>query len=326
MLMKSNGYINASKLCSDSNVKLKKTKKKEISHWLENDKSQGIINALVDSLGKPRESLLIKIADGKNLTRGTYVHPKLIIHIAAWCDPTYALQVSDIVIKYHAREAIEKKERLIQHKNKLLKKKEDKIDKLTHMVKEVLSKNNEISKNTVSILKENKKITKVNTQLTANTDKLLNDNKKLKNKADKLIKDNKITRGQLNTIEGQMSRCLPKRVIDPEDTSLNHTLVVIRNNNEDVDSLYDYTILRTQKKSIKSAFNKHSHKYVDAEIILQLSYTPNSINLYNRIKEYLKNKITGKINSFDLNEDYEEEDLLRDIKYLHKQRFDRETL
>lgn len=69
--------------------------------------------------------------------RGTYVHPKLIVNVASWCSVEYALKVSDIVLQYHTKEAIEEKE-------KLLKKKDDKIDKLRNDIKLLLKKNDDL--------------------------------------------------------------------------------------------------------------------------------------------------------------------------------------
>ncbi|UMZ08498.1 KilA N family protein [Acanthamoeba polyphaga mimivirus] len=122
IVMKKNGYINATKLCENSG--------KDFKNWTETKKAKKLIRELSSSTGISVELLAITITGGK-LTeiRGTYVHPKLIIQIAAWCSAEYALKVSDIVIEYHAKEAIEQKE-------KLLKKKDDKIDKLSKKIDE----------------------------------------------------------------------------------------------------------------------------------------------------------------------------------------------
>lgn len=200
------------------------------------------------------------------------------------------------------------------------------------MVKEVLSKNDQITKNTINILNENKKMAIDNRKLNKKADKLsekadrlLTDNQELTDKANQLLNDNKKTKKQLKKIDSKLNICCDKRVVDADDNSLTNVFALVRNNSDERDS-YEYTTFRTQRKTLKSSFNKHTNKYPDAEIILKLDYAPNSINLQNRVKEYLKGKIIGKMNSFDLVEDYTEEDLIGDIEYVHRQRFDKDTL
>lgn len=77
MIIKNNGYINATKLCKDG--------KKEFFNWYKNKDSKELIDELKSSLHKRRELLIFKNMKGKYITRGTYVHPELIIHIASWC-------------------------------------------------------------------------------------------------------------------------------------------------------------------------------------------------------------------------------------------------
>src|SRR5271154_160826 len=109
ILMKKNGYINATKLCSSAGKKL--------THWNENKTSKKFIAVLASVTEIPSTDLTVIIFGGNNpKITGTYVHPKIIIHIASWCSPEYAIQVSDIVIQFHAKEAIYEKDRLLKKK------------------------------------------------------------------------------------------------------------------------------------------------------------------------------------------------------------------
>ncbi|AVG47936.1 KilA-N and DUF3627 domain-containing protein [Megavirus chiliensis] len=122
IIMKKNGFINATNLC--------KCASKDFKHWKENKTAKILIKELISSAGIPTDEVIMTITGGKiTKIRGTYVHPKLIIHIAAWCSAEYALKISDIVIEYHAKEITEEKE-------KLLKKKDDKIDRLSKKIDE----------------------------------------------------------------------------------------------------------------------------------------------------------------------------------------------
>ncbi|QGR54381.1 kila-N domain-containing protein [Moumouvirus maliensis] len=121
-IMKKNGFINATHLCKYAG--------KDFKHWKENKTAKFLIKELISSAGIPADEVIMTITGGKiTKIRGTYVHPKLIIHIAAWCSAEYALKISDIVIEYHVKEITEEKE-------KLLKKKDDKIDRLSKKIDE----------------------------------------------------------------------------------------------------------------------------------------------------------------------------------------------
>jgi len=91
--MKSNGYINATKICKDGG--------KILGNWNENLFSKQLIKELSLTIGLPIVNLTILIKQGGNQQiTGTYVHPKLIPHIASWISPKFALMVSDIINEY----------------------------------------------------------------------------------------------------------------------------------------------------------------------------------------------------------------------------------
>jgi KilA-N domain/Protein of unknown function (DUF3627) len=92
----SDNYVNATKLCTDGG--------KLFGHWIVNQKSKD----LVDQLGRTyrisdRFSCLSEVtAYGE--TRGTYVHPDLVPHIASWISAEFAIKVSRIVNEHIVRE------------------------------------------------------------------------------------------------------------------------------------------------------------------------------------------------------------------------------
>lgn len=96
IIMKSNGYINATNLCKLSN--------KRFDNWLQNKNSQELINEL-SSPGIPGDETLITITGGaKECTRGTYVNPLLIPHISSWASPKFAIKISKIINEYFINE------------------------------------------------------------------------------------------------------------------------------------------------------------------------------------------------------------------------------
>lgn len=90
IIMKKNGYINATKLIHQS------SKNKKLNDWTRGKLNQELIDEFSLLLDIPANHLIIPITtSSKNLTeiRGTYVHPLLITHIAHWISPKFAVKV-----------------------------------------------------------------------------------------------------------------------------------------------------------------------------------------------------------------------------------------
>jgi hypothetical protein len=122
IMMKSNGYINATKMCQY--ICEQTGSRKTLYHWNENKSHEGLYNAICASIGAPMDALF-NVVKGGTLTqiRGTYVHPKLIPHIAAWASDEFAVKVSDIVNQYFNSKALAEKDAIIQERD-------DRIDQL----------------------------------------------------------------------------------------------------------------------------------------------------------------------------------------------------
>jgi hypothetical protein len=105
IIMKSNGYINATKMCRDHN--------KHYEHWNKSKQSKKIIRELTKNMNTAPNKIIIKVSDGENtLVHGTYVPPMLMVRIAHWISPGSAIEVGlwieewkkynhDIRIKYY---------------------------------------------------------------------------------------------------------------------------------------------------------------------------------------------------------------------------------
>ena len=93
VIMKSNGYVNATKLCNLAN--------KEFRHWKKNQNAKELMEEVTreNSTG-----LEIVVNLGPSEVSGTYVHPDLIPHIASWCSAKFAIQVSKIVNEFAINE------------------------------------------------------------------------------------------------------------------------------------------------------------------------------------------------------------------------------
>ena len=274
--------------------KLKMVQRKILESGKKNSSTKELTKEISSSGGITPELLYLVNMKGNYITRGTYAHPDLIPHIASWASPLFAVRVSKIVNKYFIKKALKEKE-------KLIKKKDDKINKLfeetkeqTFKIDELLSKNNKMDKRIKRLLHKN--------------DDLYDQNEEIINKVDLISNDRVVTTGNFKN---------------------NHMLVIIKNNDDvneydEDDIIYDYHALRVMKKSYNQRLITHKNRHPNMKIIMKISYSPNSMNLWTRIKSKLgsgKNKKIIYDNcKFNLKNQYDKETLINDIQKIHDER------
>lgn len=82
LIMKENGYINATRLCKDGH--------KTFQFWLQKQESKDLVAALSKHLGISK--LIVSTRDQEY--RGVYVHPSLIVNIINWVSADYAFRLA----------------------------------------------------------------------------------------------------------------------------------------------------------------------------------------------------------------------------------------
>lgn len=92
----SDGYINATAMC--------KAAGKLIGHYRENDATKEFLAALSAKIGIPidkgNQSLIESKPGAPSTGGGTWVHPKVAIHLAQWLSGDFALQVAEWVFDW----------------------------------------------------------------------------------------------------------------------------------------------------------------------------------------------------------------------------------
>lgn len=83
---RADGYWNATAMCQAN--------RKQWSHYLANQSTREYLDALSGSLGIPRDRLVCTITTGANELRGTWVHRRVALHLAQWCDARFAVLVT----------------------------------------------------------------------------------------------------------------------------------------------------------------------------------------------------------------------------------------
>ena len=292
------GYVNATKLCALAG--------KRFDNWLKNKESKKMI-ASFSGAPSPRivgDGLLITITGGNNNTiRGTYADRSLIPFIAAWASHDFAKRVSVIVNKVLINEVIEEK-------NKELYQKQCKIDRMSAKIDRLLD---------------------ATTKQQSNIEEQKVNIKRMKKLMKRMATQNDDIYEEVHEVNGKLSTVVDARVVPTSNHRDNNMLVIIKNNDDpedysDYEVIYEYYCMRIMVASYNTSIAKHRQRHPNMEILMKLSYSPNSINLFKRVKDGLKNKIDFTKCSFNLREGYTEEKLLKAIKKIHDERLNTDDI
>jgi hypothetical protein len=300
IMMKKNGYINATKLCGYISDEIHV--KKQFVDWNRTQQAIELIEAVSSSTGYPVDDLTKIITGGQTtIIRGTYVHPKLIPHIASWASPKFAVKVADIVNKYFNKKSLKKKEKLIRKQKQLLGEKDDKIDEL---MKKVDKQSEEMEKQSAKI------------------DKLLGKNKKMSKKLTIIKEQNEDISEQNEDLLQKVDTIVEDRVVKMPLPKHNPVFVVMKNPSKTKKDKTRYYAIRTKRMNVKRAINNYLETNEKATELLRIEYSPNSINLWDRVKERLREHIRTVGCTLTLKSGYTEEHLLKDITDINEEKYD----
>jgi hypothetical protein len=314
--MKTNTYINATKLCKEYG--------KRFDNWTQNKSNKELIDEIEKENSVPgipgtefkSSFILVKSYGNNQKICGTYVHPLLIPHIASWISSQFGIKVSKIVNNFITDEYITKikdAEHALAHKDNKIIKLEQKLDTIisnNNLTLEELKKSNIKNDLTLEELKKsNKENTEIKTILEKNQIKLDKTYNKLVGAYEKIqdIED------KLEDTNYKLDIATDDRVVKLKDISTLEYVIILKT--DDLEEKYKYYCIRCQKRSITQRLAEK----INYSEIKRIGYTPNSINLYNRIKEDLKDKLDRKCNRFNL-KDITEEKFLRKIDKINNQK------
>ena len=75
------GYVNATAMC--------KAAGKMIGHWSQNAGNQKVLASLASRIGIPISELVTVNMGGAPDVKGTWVYPKVALHLANWCSEDF---------------------------------------------------------------------------------------------------------------------------------------------------------------------------------------------------------------------------------------------
>jgi hypothetical protein len=255
-----NGYINATHLCGLATSK--NGNKKEFRMWKKLDASNTLLEKVASSVAIATDDLLIIPAGLPNDLRGTYAHPDLVPHIAAWASIEFALKVSKIVNAHLVREYQDS----IRVKDQTIDRLEAKVDEQTRKMDEQTSKIEQLLATTQVIQDENAIIT---AQLDNVTDEL-----------DVAALANDDLNDRVADIAVKLNVATDQRVPPARRNRLNEVFAICRNpqNNK------FFTIRRQQRTFDHSVNNCRTKRYTERFYYCD---SPNAVNLYTHIKRTL---------------------------------------
>jgi len=291
-------FINCSKILRDTKSN------KKISGWTRGKFAKALMKEIAKSLGVFATDLIVVYDNCHNDLRGSYCHPDLIPHLISWISPKFAHKVSKIVNEFMIREKLREKDEIIQNNVKELKNNSDQIKKLSEDVTELLVINKD----------QTKKITEQSKSMAL------------------LRKDARSSRKNTEYIIEELDKKCDHVVVNTGNKKDTNILIFYKNNDipdpdntdDDDEIFYDYTAARISRQSRNSQITQYQRSHPNADIILEIKYTPNAIVLWKYIIKYAnKNERnilhTGR--NFNLGENYSERKLIKDIKNAHNERF-----
>lgn len=268
------GYINATKLCADGGRKLYK--------WIENKNSKELIDFFHKNGSPNSESHSYELRDGikSNNINGTYVHPKLITHIASWVSPAFAWKVSEIVNNFLVREKDDEIRALTGDKSRLEKMFEDS------------DKRREESEKRAEQLLLDMKLQNEKTHITLETTNIKLDN--TTKTLEKAEIDNDKIKTTLRRVETRIDLIVDEIVPPARQVSLHEEFGVMKLN--DITNARHYKVYCSQKRGVAKAKSSILKSYPNAVMFKEVTPNANAKNFLHILKEkYGSNNANSKI-------------------------------
>lgn len=307
------GYVNATQLCKAANDPSKKFGK-----WNENQNSQEFLRELSSVIRIRITELIDTIQGGTPQYQGTWVHPRVAIHIAQWVSPKFAARVTgwihellvcgSVSYGYERSSNVVMQEQLQQLQN-TIHMKDAEINSLQSKLDHLIRQNDELRRESKLVLEA--------TQNTSN---------ELKGTRQELIQTHQLletTSKELTHTRYIVEDLAERAVPIVHNEGIREVLLIyhVRNSSSDKFGIY-LNMKGVQQRGIDKANNEIKRKYGKDNYKLLKSYecSPNSIMLKAAIRE-LTNIVCVRYNDITLLKDYNADHLISIIDTLHSERY-----
>ena len=278
---KSNGYINASKLCRTGGKHYHDWSRLKGSHELVSALRNHMMLTLKDehltnsnlALQNSSEHICSELSppcitiqtfnlnDPDRLISGTYCHPLLIPHIASWVSADFAVLVGEIVNHFMVEDWKFKLQLSEQSALQLLLD----LQQCQLSLEGVREAGNTSQLALESIKEENNMLESVMGEL--------QDVVQHKNEVIEVKKE----------VMGGLEENMLDKIRERQLWATTHAFTMLKLN--DPNSHLPYYVIRCQGRRMGTAINKLRHKFPSSEVIYQQRKVPNAINLYSRLKK-----------------------------------------
>lgn len=279
IIMNSNKYINANKLCKEY--------KKDFNNWKDNKSSIQLITEvdkyiLSEEISINENKSLIEIKGEKNqVINGTYVHELLIHNIINWISAQCVIKVSKIINCYIKNEF-----------NNEIKLKNIKITELKKKKSELFNQNNELNLKIYDMIINNKLLKKSNKKLEKNNNDITDNHEEINEKL-------YIVKKKLKYAYKMIDLCIENNLSKIEN--INVSIVILKCTKKN--PVFQYIFIRESESDINKIIkNKVKDKYDE---ILRIDNVTNLVNFWNLLKSKLENKVEYcgyEINLIEINE------------------------
>jgi len=282
------GEINATHLCKQGG--------KDFKEFIRLSGTKKLFRALSSQAGIPACDLTHQVKGGRiTAIRGTYIHRDLVVPLASWISPEFALKVSRIVQSYFAKEALDAKEaehaRVVGEKNDKIDKLSKKVDRQNAKIDRVLSAIGYVQEQNVGLKKQSNNLEK----------HLIDVKHKLRvASVDRVIPTRNEDDYPLLAIVDNGSVCATSDSSDSSDDESEQM------------PPHEFSVIRAATGNLGVLLKRVTDKYPEAEIARQRKHPNAIISWKYYLQKYGKN-IIRKNGQFSLVEGYSREQFWRDL-------------
>src|SRR3977135_2296241 len=289
VMMKDCGFINATKLCADGG--------KDLSYWFANQISKELMRCLSMKLGEcgDIESILVRKVvktfnqtDIEKAVSGTYFNPLIIPHIACWISPDFAIRVSEIVNHFLLGEYRDrlKEEQVLRRCADMNCQKAEQWAKEEKAGREVVSQLLELTEQQNKVMIQELELAdeevKQKDEEVKQKDRALDDkNVELARKGAELAHAG-INLHQTKWELGGAKCKIVKNRNNMLLWSSTHSFAIMKVN--DATARGAYYAIRRKRRDMRTTIRKFTNKHPQATIMYHQKFTPNSVNLFQRLK------------------------------------------
>jgi len=311
---KRDGFGNATKIC--------KKAKKQLSDWTRTAHAKRRIASLAKTLGVADEDL-IYVPNCGNATRGTYVHPMLLILIAEWCSADYSILIMNVMT-----ERMEHQARL---ENETLKKDLDEsrteVSRLDAFLAESRQAYQEARDAHTRARSEAEEARRDAADKSKQIEELLAMGRTALGHNVALRDQNGILINKVDTVQEALHITQHRQTMPTENPKDENHLTIVRTGYPSDAALArywwgDYKVIRCNKASLARALSTIKEMFPEMTIVYQIDYSPNSMMLWKNVLRKVGHRIKLRNCEFDIiDPNYTIRKLIRDIEKVHASRF-----